>query len=160
MTDNDQEQFSNESVRKAPLLASLVALVGIADSTYLTIKHYAGEPVPCSLLEGCEKVLTSPYSEFAGVPIAAAGAAAYFVAFSLSMLAAFRYRGAWTLFGLLTLGMGGFSLWLLYLQAFVIGAFCQFCIISAASSILLAMIFAASKLTFSKSSGSETDRPT
>jgi uncharacterized membrane protein len=160
MTDIDPEQLLNEPVHKAPLLASLVSLIGIADSTYLTIKHYAEEPVPCSLLEGCEKVLTSPYSEFAGAPIAAAGAVAYFVAFSLSMLAAFGHKGAWSLFGGLSFGMGAFSVWLLYLQAFVIGAFCQFCIISAASSILLALIFAASKFTFLKSSGNETDRST
>ena len=72
-------------ILKLPLVASLLALVGLADSVYLTISHYTKEPVPCSIVEGCETVLTSSYAEVAGVPIAAFGAAAYFFAFSLAV---------------------------------------------------------------------------
>ncbi len=142
-----EDELSDGGIRWLPVVASLVALVGLADSAYLTIKHFTNEPVPCSLIEGCEMVLTSPYAEIGGVPLAALGAAAYFVAFSLAMLAAFGNRVAWTLFSIHAVLMGAFSLWLLYLQGAVIGAFCQFCLISAATSFLLFIIAAISRFT-------------
>ncbi len=132
-------------VAKIPLIASLVALVGLADSVYLTISHFTSEPVPCSLIEGCEKVLSSPYAEFYGIPIAALGAAAYFVAFSLALLAAYGNRRLWTIFGLQIIVMATFTAWLLYLQAMVIGAFCQFCLISAGTTFTMLILFAISK---------------
>ncbi len=88
------------AVAKLPLLAAVVALVGLGDAVYLTIHHYTGEKVPCSIVEGCEQVLTSSYAEVAGIPLAVFGAAAYFAAFSLAILAAFGNRSMWTLFGI------------------------------------------------------------
>ncbi|MBS1794291.1 MAG: vitamin K epoxide reductase family protein [Acidobacteria bacterium] len=132
-------------IAKLPLAAALLALVGLFDSIYLTIHHYTGENVPCSVTGGCEMVLTSAWSQIAGYPLSIFGAAAYFVAFSLALLAAFGNRPLWKLFGLQTLVMAGFSFWLIYLQAFVIGAFCQFCLLSAATSITLCIIALASR---------------
>lgn len=130
---------------KLSLVAAIVALVGLCDSIYLTIHHITAEPVPCSIVSGCEMVLTSAYAEIGGVPLAAFGATAYFIAFSLALLAAFGNRMAWMLFGFLTVGMAGFTLWLLYLQAFVIKAFCQFCLLSAITSVVLFLIAIASR---------------
>ncbi len=138
-----EETVSRGSV--APYIAAVVALVGLADSIYLTIHHLTAEPVPCSLVSGCETVLTSAYAEFAGIPIAAFGAAAYFAAFALAVYAAYGTRLAWTLFGALAVVMAGISVWLLYLQAFVIGAFCQFCLVSAATSLTLFLLAVFSK---------------
>lgn len=122
---------------KLPIIAVMVALIGLADSVYLTVQHLTAAPVPCSIISGCETVLTSAYAEMAGVPTAAFGAAAYFAAFSLALLAAFGNRAAWMLFGVLSIVMAAFTLWLLYLQGFVIGAFCQFCLISALTTFVL-----------------------
>lgn len=112
-------------------LASVVALIGLGDAVYLTVKHLTGEQVPCSIVSGCETVLTSSYAAIAGIPLAGFGAAAYFAAFCLAILTLFGNRKIWFLFGVLTILMSLFTLWLLYLQAFVIGAFCQFCLLSA-----------------------------
>jgi uncharacterized membrane protein len=136
---------TNNVVAKLPLLAAAVALIGLADSIYLTIKHYTGEAVPCSVIEGCEQVLTSSYAEVAGVPLAALGAIAYFIAFSLAILAAFGNRLMWTLFSVQVVFMIVFTIWLFYLQAFVIGAFCQFCLLSAATTLVLFLIALISK---------------
>ncbi|MEO5857651.1 MAG: vitamin K epoxide reductase family protein [Pyrinomonadaceae bacterium] len=133
-------------IEKLPLAAAVLAIVGLADSAYLTVSHYTKTPVPCSIVEGCETVLTSSYAEIAGIPIAAFGAVAYFVAFSLGVLAAYGNRAAWTLFGAQAFLMAAVSAYLIYLQAFVIGAFCQFCLVSAATSISLFLVFLASKL--------------
>ena len=145
MIDLSENGEETSPIRKLPLAAVVLALMGLLDSIYLTVHHLTAEPVPCSLISGCETVLTSSYAEIAGVPLAAFGAAAYFVAFSLSLLAAFGNRKAWFVFGLLSCGMAGFTFWLLYLQAFVIGAFCQFCLISAATSLGLFSVALLSK---------------
>ena len=128
---------------KLPIAAAIVALVGLADSTYLTIHHITAEPVPCSIISGCETVLTSQYAEYNGIPLAAFGAAAYFVAFALALLTAFGNRMTWTLFGIQIVLMSVFTVWLLYLQGVVIGAFCQFCLISAATTFTMLAIYIA-----------------
>jgi uncharacterized membrane protein len=133
-------------VAKLPVAASIIALIGLADAAYLTVSHYTKEPVPCSIVEGCETVLTSSYAELAGVPIAAFGAAAYFAAFSLAILAAFGNRATWMLFGIQSFLMATVSVYLVYVQAFVIGAFCQFCLISAATSVGLFLVFLVSEV--------------
>ena len=138
---------TGNTVAKLPLLAAVVALIGLADSIYLTIKHYTGEKVPCSIVEGCEQVLTSAYAEIGGIPLAIFGAAAYFIAFSLAILAAFGNRSMWTIFGVQTAFMLAFTAWLVYLQAFVIEAFCQFCLLSAGTTLVLFIIYAISRFT-------------
>ncbi len=142
-----REALGQQSVAKLPAAAVVVALAGLVDAMYLTVKHYTEEPVPCSIIEGCEMVLTSSYAEIAGVPLAALGAAAYFTAFSLALLAAFGNRFAWTLFGFQSIIMALVTAWLIYLQAAVIGAFCQFCLISAATSFALVILYLVSRFT-------------
>ncbi len=141
---------TNSAIARLPLLAAGVALIGLADAVYLTIHHYTGEMVPCSIVAGCEQVLTSEYAEIAGVPLAIFGAAAYFVAFSLAIMAAFGNRLMWTLFGVQVVLMAIFTVWLIYVQGFVIGAFCQFCLLSAATTFTLFIIFAASRFSRSR----------
>lgn len=137
---------SGKLVSKLQILAAIVALLGVADSVYLTIHHYTGEKVPCSLVSGCEMVLSSQYAEMYGIPTAAFGAAAYFLAFSLAILAFYGNRTMWMFFGALVSVMAIFTVYLVYLQAFVIGAFCQFCLISAATTTILLIIFIISKI--------------
>lgn len=137
-------------IAKLPAAAALVALAGLADSIYLTVHHYTAEPVPCSVITGCEQVLTSSYAEIYGIPTAAFGVAAYLTALVLALLAAFGNRQSWSLFGAVVVVMAIFTGWLIYLQAVVIEAFCQFCLISAATTLLLLLIFLASKLVRSK----------
>ena len=132
-------------VAKFALAAVVIALVGLGDAVYLTVQHFTSEKLPCSLITGCEQVLTSEYAEFYGIPTAAFGAAAYFLAFCFALLAAFGNRAMWFLYGLLTLLMFLVTAWLVYLQAFVIEAFCQFCLLSALTTTLLFIIALVSK---------------
>ena len=145
-----EQTVQTNSVAKPAVLAAVVSLIGLADSAYLTAKHFTGSAVPCSLITGCETVLTSSYAEMFGIPTAAFGAFAYFLAFSCALLTAFGNQKLWNMFGALAICMAVFTLWLLYLQAFVIEAFCQFCLISAATSLTLFAIFIASKTLRSK----------
>jgi uncharacterized membrane protein len=128
--------------------AALLALVGLADSIYLTVEHLAGRSVPCTITGGCEQVLNSAYSTVGPVPLSALGAAAYFTAFSLATLAIFGYRKAGDLMLYLVAVMLAVSVYLFFLQAFVLKAFCQFCLLSAAITLLLAVIVAAEHFYF------------
>jgi len=121
--------------------AAVIGVVGIADSIYLTVHHYTATAVPCGLTGGCEMVLTSSYAELFGVPIAAYGAAAYFTAFSLAILAAYGNETAWKLFGALATVMALSSCGLIYIQAYYINAWCQFCLLSALTSFALFALF-------------------
>jgi len=140
----EEKSFVSVSPR-LPAAAVIIALIGLGDAVYLTIYHLTGKLVPCGITGGCETVLTSSYAEIAGIPLAAFGAGAYFVAFSLAILAAFGNRKMWFFFGVQTTLMAAFSLWLLYLQAFVIKAFCQFCLLSAGITLTLFSIALVSK---------------
>ena len=117
-----------------------LALVGLADAIYLTVQHVTGQSVRCTIVSGCSEVLSSHYASFNGVPLALIGAIAYFTVFSLGTLAAFGYP----LVGKLLLIVIGLmfltTLWLIYLQAFVIGQFCQFCLLSAGVTLVLSVI--------------------
>ena len=148
MSDTGLDQsMGSSSITKLPVVAAIVALAGLADAAYLTVHHLTAEPVPCSIISGCETVLTSPYAEIADVPLAAFGAIAYFVAFALALLAAFGNRIMWTLFGIQVVLMSLFTAWLIYLQGFVIGAFCQFCLISALTTFTMLAIFIVSRIS-------------
>ena len=94
----------------------------------------------CTIVSGCSELLSSRYAVFAGVPLAMIGAAAYFSVFSLATLAAFGYRIARALLVPLVATMFLVTIWLIYLQAFVIEQFCQYCLFSAAITFVLSVI--------------------
>ena len=121
-------------------LAAVLSLVGLADAIYLTVEHLSGRSVRCTVTSGCSEVLSSAYATIGGYPLAFFGALAYFTAFSLATLAAFGSERAGKLLSVLVALMFAMSLWLLYLQAFVLHAFCQYCLLSAAITTLLLFI--------------------
>ena len=134
-------------MRKVYAIAALLSLVGLVDALYLTIEHVTGQSVQCTITSGCSEVLSSSYAVVAGIPLAAVGAAAYFSVFSLATLAAFKYEFARPLLLLLVAAMFLVSLWLVYLQAFVIREFCQYCLLSAAiTTTLLVVVIIARRL--------------
>src|SRR5687768_1794608 len=113
MTDEAQIDSGSQPMPKLPFIAAIVALIGLLDAVYLTVHHYTAEPVPCSIVAGCEMVLTSAYATIGDIPLAALGAAAYFIAFSLALLAGFGNRLMWTFFGVQVILMSLFTAWLI-----------------------------------------------
>src|SRR5256714_11977197 len=132
---------SREKLRKRLYsVASIVALLGVADGIYLTVEHLTGRTAECIASSGCQDVLSSKYAAMGPIPLAALGAFAYFTAFSAALLAAFGYRKCGTFFALVVILMFGTTLWLLYLQAFVLHAFCDYCLFSAGVTTVLTLI--------------------
>jgi uncharacterized membrane protein len=129
-----KQSSSAPAAKRATLLyalAAVVALVGLGDTIYLTVEHMSGRSAQCVVTSGCSRVLSSPYASPGGIPLAVIGAAAYFTVFSLATLAAFGYRQAGRFLSLLVVLMFMTTLVLLYLQAFVIREFCDYCLLSA-----------------------------
>jgi uncharacterized membrane protein len=114
------------------VITAVIALAGLADATYLTVSHLAGDDSVCGASKSCSVVLGSKYAVMAGIPTAAFGALAYFTAFGAATLAAFGYDRARIFLMWLVTAMFAATLWFLYLQAFVLHAFCPFCLFSAA----------------------------
>ncbi|MDQ2974116.1 MAG: vitamin K epoxide reductase family protein [Acidobacteriota bacterium] len=132
--------------------AAFISLIGLADSIYLTVEHLSGRSVRCTIVSGCSEVLSSPYATVRGVPLALLGAIGYFTVFSLATLAAFGYRWTGKLLSLIVVIMFAMTLWLLYLQAFVIGHFCQFCLLSAlVTTVLMVLVIAALRAVSNRS---------
>jgi uncharacterized membrane protein len=136
---------SQQSIARSYLIAALLSLVGLGDALYLTVEDLTGQSLRCTL-SGCSEVLSSAYSHIGSVPLAALGAFAYFTVFSLSILAAFGYRLAGPMLAALVAVMFLMSLWLLYLQAFVIHHFCQYCLLSAAVTTAITAIVWGSRI--------------
>jgi uncharacterized membrane protein len=122
------------------IIAALLALVGLAEATYLTALYLTGETAVCGGSASCSQVLGSAYARIAGIPVSGLGALAYFTAFSFATFAAFGYVRARAFFSALVMLMLAVTLWLLYVQAFLIHAFCRYCLFSAALIFLLAAI--------------------
>lgn len=126
------------SYRTAAYTVLLLALIGLGDSTYLTTKHYLGESVPCSITEGCDTVLTSPFATYLGIPTALWGAL-YYLALVL-LVALFLQTHSSRILGLaFGLATGGLlvSATLIYVQGFILSAWCFYCLISALTTLLI-----------------------
>jgi uncharacterized membrane protein len=141
---NSATSSSRPSTARLSRLAgaiALLALIGFIDSSYLAAKHYLGGPLPCTVFSGCEKVTTSRYAMFAGLPLGLWGAAYYLTLLLLAVGHVDTGRAA-----LLRLAAGlsfaGFaaSAWFVYLQLFVIRAICPYCMLSAATATALAVV--------------------
>src|SRR5437763_7622301 len=122
------------------LIVALLSLVGLGDAIYLTIQDLTGQNLRCTIISGCAEVLGSKYAHIGSIPLASLGAVAYFLVFSLAILAMFGYGFARPALAILVGIMFLTSLWLLYLQAFVIHHFCQYCLLSAAVTITLTVL--------------------
>lgn len=112
---------------------------GLADTAYLAAKHFAGTDVNCAILKGCDRVLASPYAVVGGnIPLALIGMAYYFLLLILALLYLQNKNknAAFLFFGLSALGFL-FSIWLTYLQFFVINALCLYCLSSAVFTTIL-----------------------
>jgi len=120
---------------------ALISLLGLFLGAYLTLYKfgYVGSLV-CNV-SSCEQVQTSRWSMFIGVPVATWGLGFYVVMLVLSLVgmqSSFEDSPAISL-ALLAMSSVGlvFTAWLNYLEAFVINAWCEWCIASALMVVAL-----------------------
>jgi uncharacterized membrane protein len=123
--------------RRLRLAAIVLALVGLGVAAYLTYVHYEGiEPV-CGLGGDCEKVQTSEWADFAGIPVALLG----LIGYATILVTLFVPREEALIAGALVWLVGfGFSAYLTYRELFSIDAICPWCVSSAVIMTLLAIV--------------------
>jgi uncharacterized membrane protein len=124
------------------MIVAALALAGIFLAVYLLLYKLGmiGE-LSCSV-GSCEKVNTSKWASFLGLPVAAWGVGWYIVMFVLAVVSTWETYAESPAVSMLLLGVAGtgliFSTYLTYLELFVIHAICQWCVVSA---ILVLIIF-------------------
>lgn len=117
----------------------VLSVMGIGVSAYLAYTKLTSSPIICGGNSGCGIVQNSPYSTVIGIPLGIWGMAYFFFLFSLFYIENIKkaglVRSLAVLWGLV------FSLYLTYLEAFVIKAYCLWCLASFVIIILVNMIF-------------------
>lgn len=113
---------------KSKIALLLLSIAGFFDSSYLTILHYQNVIPPCNIALGCETVLTSRFSTILGVPISLFGSVFFLTLIFLLLLP--QRKLFYIFFKLLSWSGILVSAILLYIQAFVLHAFCQYCLLS------------------------------
>ncbi len=131
-------------------VTTFVAAFGIGVATYIAIAEAGGGAPACVAGGGgCETVAESQYSDLAGINVAVIGIAGYVL---LLVTALLRGDGARMGGFALSLGGFGFSLYLTYLELFVIEAVCQWCVVSA---VLMTILFGLNAVRMLRYTGRE-----
>lgn len=123
----------------------LVAVPGLFVSLYLLLYRLGFYGIVlCGAGGGCEVVQTSRYAEFLGVPVAGWGVLWYaaVVGVGIWALNAGRTadrRVAQSFLALAATGVA-FTLYLTVLEAFVIGAWCRWCLVSAGLVLTISLL--------------------
>ncbi len=117
-----------ESERTLRLASAVIAVLGAAITAYLLYVRQTGGTLACST-GGCETVQSSSYAELLGVPVAAIGLVGF-----LGLLLTALARGEWARLRQATLALAAlfFGAYLLYIQLVVIGATCEWCLVTDA----------------------------
>lgn len=131
-----------------------LCILGCVIASYLAFVEMTTTEAICGPVGNCQSVQNSGYAQLFGIlPIGLLGLAGYLAIF-LSWLASFHSRmknSAWP--GLLRLGIAFagtmFSIYLTFLEPFIIGASCLWCLSSAAiMTVLMLLNISSGKLAF------------
>jgi len=130
-------------------LVPVSALAGLAAAVYLAYVEVGQQSAVCGLVGDCNTVQQSPYAMLFGVlPVGVLGIGGYvaiLAAWALGRVKDARTRDA-AQAGLLVMALFGaaFSTYLTFLEPFVIGATCAWCLTSALVMLLLLWLIAPS----------------
>ncbi len=125
--------------------AVALAVIGTLIATYMTIYKWTDNNAMCLGSGDCSTVNASVYSEVYGIPVALVGVGGYLAILAVVLLEQFgkgkffKNNGPLLAFGL---GVGGFgfTLYLVYVEAFVLSAWCPFCVASQVTMTILFII--------------------
>jgi uncharacterized membrane protein len=126
-------------------LGLVLALAGAGLAGYLAVENLQGEAGVCTLVHGCDTVQNSRYGKIFGVPVSVPGFALYvaLAAGAAVWLAGRTPAREWATLGGFAGALGGFafSMYLTAIEAFVLEAWCIYCIVSAALMTALAVVW-------------------
>lgn len=122
---------------KSLLIIWIAGVIGLLDSLYLSYVKITSTPIYCTPgLGDCAAVNSSPWSEILGIPVAFLGSAAFgamlLVLVLMNSSQWIRRYHNFILFGISFTGFL-FSLYLTFVELFVLKTVCQWCVLSAIS---------------------------
>ena len=117
-----------------------LSLIGVVVAGISLSHHYNTAQGWCdfSAQFNCDVVNRGPYAEIARIPVALIGVVGYIGLFAVSGIALKKRDEERQLFAVVKVAVVGaflFSLYLTYLEAFVLGVFCPLCLVSLATVI-------------------------
>ncbi len=136
-----QARQAQSAIRPAAWPQTLLpwlALVGLAVAAYLAYVETQAVTAFCGPVGDCNAVQTSEYAYIFGIPIGVLGVMGYLAILATWSWSRWRVdgRAALVLLGMTSFGVL-FSIYLTYLEPFVIGAVCAWCLTSAVVMTLL-----------------------
>jgi len=124
--------------RWLPYFLTALPLLGFIDSVYLTTSRLLNFSVPCTIFKGCDVVTKSTYSSIGPIPVAMLGIFYYLILFIIAIYYLdTAKKDVFYLFGKLSWIGAVFSVWLVFLQIFILEAYCTYCMISASFCAIL-----------------------
>ncbi|MGH7664918.1 MAG: vitamin K epoxide reductase family protein [Gemmatimonadaceae bacterium] len=124
------------------MIMATVALLGFFVALYLALYKLGAIGSLSCTVGSCETVQLSRWADFLGVPVAVWGVGFYTLTFALALAGSterFTDSRAVAVALVAVTGPGLiFSLWLTWLELFVIAAICMWCVVSA---VLVAVLF-------------------
>ncbi len=141
------------------LIIGALTVCGIAVSAYLLTGHWGWWSAVCLGVGDCQAVNTSRFSEFLGLPVALLGMGAYAAMFALAAAIVLTareqapFRSAWwdenkesiaawarrLLFFTAVMGVA-FSIYLTYIELYVLYEICPWCVLSAIIVFTIALL--------------------
>ena len=118
---------------------AVIAAIGTVISAYLTWVHYSGNLALCIGVGGCEAVQGSRFAVVGGVPVALLGLGGFALMFALAVLRLRAAPPAWADTAIFALSIAAtlYVGYLTYLELFVLGAVCPWCVAVATCAALV-----------------------
>jgi uncharacterized membrane protein len=128
------------------LFFTVMAMLGILDAGYISYGELTGNLPPCKPPFACREVLDSQWSKVGPIPLAVFGLVFYSVMFTLGILSfmdvehvklgklKIRLHNIIAVLG--TMGLI-FSIWLVFIMAVLLKAWCLYCLLSAINCSIL-----------------------
>lgn len=118
----------------------ILAVIGLIISVYMTIYKATANDALCLGSGDCSTVNASRYSEVYGIPVASVGIAGYFAILLIHWYEKrdkfFTVNGPLMIFGMALTGFL-FTVYLIYVEAAILRAYCPFCLASQATMTLI-----------------------
>jgi uncharacterized membrane protein len=134
-----------EFKKKSRVVILILSFLGMTVSLYLAYLYFSeSESLFCLVGSGCDTVKQSPYSQILGIPVSLLGVIGYSLIFIFSLFS-ISYRARWILLYFLSLAGVTFSLYLSYIELFVIKAVCAYCLSSTVIIVLILIMLLITK---------------
>ena len=123
------------------ILILILAFAGLVNTILIHEKTSGVIAAPCFIVQGCDTVLHSVYARAFGEPLSVWGMVYYglIIIFSIGYIIGKKEYLRRMLMTVIAIGLAC-SLYFLYLQIFVLGTFCSYCLLSLIDTVALTFL--------------------